>query len=81
MFKDETGRPAGIVRLSSDLRAAKAELLSAQCATDRLRQYSVADIVSFVERRSLKGAIASAEAMFRLFAAIEHQIKQVEPQV
>ena len=81
MFKDENGRPAGIARLSSDLRAAKVELLSAQCATDRLRQYSVADIVAFGERRSLKGAIASAEAMCRLFAAIEPQIKQVEQQV
>jgi hypothetical protein len=59
--KDEAGKPAGADRLISDLRTAKVELLSAQCATDRLRlQYSVEDIVSFGEHHTLKGAIASA---------------------
>jgi len=48
MLNDESGKQAGIARLASDLRTAKIELLSAQCATDRLRlQYSVEDIVSF----------------------------------
>jgi hypothetical protein len=55
MLNDESGKRAGIARLISDLRAAKVELLSAQSATDRLRlQYSVADIVSFGERRALQ---------------------------
>jgi hypothetical protein len=55
MSKDEPSKQAGIARLISDLRSAKIELLSAQCATDRLRlQYSVADIVSFGERQALK---------------------------
>jgi hypothetical protein len=81
MLDDASSRQAGIARLISDLRAAKVELLSAQCATDRLRlQYSVADIVSFGERQALKGAIASAGALCRFFASIEDQMKQAEPQ-
>jgi len=81
MFNDESGRKAGIARLISDLRAAKVELLSAQCAADRLRrQYSVADIVSFGERQALKGAIASADALGRFFASIDEQMKKAEQQ-
>jgi hypothetical protein len=79
MLDDESKRKAGIARLIHDLRAAKVELLSAQCAADRLRlQYSVADIVSFGERPALKGAIASAGARSRFFASIEVQLKQAE---
>lgn len=81
MSIDESGRPAGIARLASDLRAAKIELLSAQCAADRLRlQYSVAEIVSLGERQTLKGAIASAGALCRFFASLEDQLKQTERQ-
>jgi hypothetical protein len=79
MLNDDSLRQAGIARLNSEVRAAKVELLSAQCAADRLRmQYSVADIVSFAERQSLKGAIASADALCRFFASIAEQIKQAE---
>jgi hypothetical protein len=81
MLNDELGRRAGIARPISDLRAAKIELLSAQCAADRLRlQYSVADIVSFGERQALKGAISSAGALCRFFASIDEQMKKAEPQ-
>ncbi len=80
MLNDELSKRPGVARLMSDLRSAKLELLSAQCATDRLRlQYSVADIVSFGEPHTLKGAIASASALCRFFASIEHQMKQEEP--
>ena len=81
MVNDEPSKQAGIARLVSDLRAAKVELLSAQCAADRLRlQYSVADIVSYGERHALKGAIASAGALCRFFASIDEQMKQAEPE-
>jgi len=81
MSNDEATKQAGIARLISDLRAAKVELLSAQCAADRLRlQYSVADIVSFGERQTLKGAIASAGALCRFFGSLEDQIKRAERQ-
>ena len=79
MLNDEWKKQAGIARLISDLRSAKVELLSAQCAADRLRlQYSVADIVSHGERQALKGAIASAGALCRFFASIEEQMKYAE---
>jgi hypothetical protein len=81
MLNDETRLQTGVARLISDLRAAKIELLSAQCAADRLRlQYSVADIVSFGEPHTLKGAIASASALCRFFASLEHQMRQAEQQ-
>lgn len=79
MLNDESGNQQGIARLASDLRSVKIELLSAQCAADRLRHlYSVADIVSFGERHALKGAIASAGALCRYFSSIEDRLKQVE---
>jgi len=81
MLNDEPGRQAAIARLISDLRAAKVELLSAQCAADRLRlQYSIEDIVSFGEQQVLKGAIDSASALSRFFASIEAQMKQSDTQ-
>jgi hypothetical protein len=79
MSNDESRKQTGIARLASDLRAAKIELLSAECAADRLRmQYSVEDIVSFGERHALRGAIASAGALCRFFSSIEDQLKQAE---
>jgi hypothetical protein len=81
MIPDESSRHAGIGRLVSDLRTAKVELLSAECATDRLRlQYSVADIVSFGERQALKAAIASADALCRFYASVQEQMRQAERQ-
>jgi len=79
MLADEPSKQAGIARLISDLRAAKVELLSAQCAADRLRlQYSPEEIVSFGERQTLKGAIASAGELCRFFSSIEDRLKQAE---
>ena len=81
MLNDEARRQSEIARLGSELRTAKIELLSAQCAADRLRlQYSVQDIISFGEPQVLKGAIASAAAVFRFFASLEDQMKQAEKQ-
>ncbi len=81
MFNDESRKPAEIARLSSDLRTAKIELLSTQCAADRLRlTYSIEDIVCFGERQALKGAIASAAALGRFFASLETQMKHADGQ-
>jgi hypothetical protein len=63
-------------RLTADLASAAIELLSAQCASDRIRlQYSPQDIAKFAEARTLKRAIASAEAVHRFFSQIAAQIK------
>jgi hypothetical protein len=81
MLNEESSKQSGNARLIADLRTVKVELLSAQCAADRLRlQYSVAEIVSFGERQALKGAIASAGAICRFFASLEEQMRQAEQQ-
>jgi hypothetical protein len=68
-----------IARLAADLSAAKVELLSAQCAADRIRlQYSLQDIVAFGDRPALKRIIASAEALYSFCSQIEVQIKREE---
>lgn len=65
-----------VVRLKSDLAAASVELLSAQCATDRIRlQYSPHELVAFGERHSLRRAIASAEAICRFFSQVEAHVE------
>jgi hypothetical protein len=44
-----------VARLKADVTAASVELLSAHCATDRVRlQYSPQDIVAYGERNSLR---------------------------
>ena len=74
-----TGRQIDIGRLRANLAAAGVELLSAHCATDRVRlQYSAEEIVAFGERRSVERAISSAEAVHRFFAQIEAQINRAE---
>jgi hypothetical protein len=79
MSNDGPKKPTDIARLISDLRSAKIELLSAQCATDRLRLlYSTDEIVSHGERTALKAALASATAVCRFFATIEEQLKADE---
>lgn len=68
-----------ITRLTADLSAAKVELLSAQCAIDRIRlQYPVQDIVAFGERQALKRIIASADAVYAFCCKIEAQIRRDE---
>lgn len=68
-----------IARLKADVAAAGVELLSAQCATDRVRlQYSTQDIVTFGEPRTLRRAVASAEAIHRYFSQIGAQIAHEE---
>jgi hypothetical protein len=67
----EVRKPVDISRLLADISYAKVELLSAQCAADRIRlQYSVQDIAAFGDRQVLKRAVASAEALFRFFSQV-----------
>lgn len=65
-----------VMRLKADVAATSVELLSAHCATDRIRlQYSMQDIVAFGERHSLQRAIAAAEAVCRFFSQVQAHIK------
>ena len=75
MVSDEARKRSDMARLISELRAAKVELLSAQCAADRLRlNYSLQDLVACGERQTLERAIASARALHRFFSEIEAEI-------
>jgi hypothetical protein len=68
-----------VSRLKADLAAANVELLSAHCATDRVRlKYSVQDMVTFGDRHSLLQAIASAEAIHRFLSQIQVHINRQE---
>lgn len=79
MFTDEVKKPAEVAKLIADLRSAKVELLSAQCAVDRLRlQYPIPYVVSFGEPQTLERALASVRAMSRFFDEIESQLKLQE---
>jgi hypothetical protein len=79
MFTDETKKQTQVAKLVADLRSAKVELLSAQCAVDRLRiHYPISDIISFGERQTLERALASARAVSRFFSEIESHLKQPE---
>ena len=79
MFSDAVEKQAQIARLSADLRTAKVELLSAQCAADRLRlRYSPQDIVSLGDRQTLELTIASVQALSHFFSQIEAHLDQTK---
>ena len=66
-----------ITRLQADVAAAGVEILSAHCAADRVRlHYSPQDVVAFGERKTLKKAISSAEALYRFFALIKIELER-----
>jgi hypothetical protein len=74
-----TSKQIDVSRLQADLAAASVELLSAHCATERVRlQYSPRDVVAHGERNGLKKAIAYARALHDFFSQIDHQIKLAE---
>ena len=71
-----------IVRLGADLAAAKVELLSAECAADRIRlHYPLHDIVAFGERKTLQRAIASATALHSFFSKVDAHMQHVDARV
>jgi len=68
-----------VVRLGADLAAAKVELLSAECAADRIRlHYPLNDIVAYGERKILKRAIASATSLHNFFSQVDAHIRKDE---
>lgn len=74
-----SGNKIDVARLKADVAAAGIEILSAQCAADRVRlQYSPEDIVAFGERSTLKRAITSSQALYRFFTLIEVRLKHSE---
>jgi hypothetical protein len=75
MYPDAVERQAHHARLIADLRTTKIELLSAQCAADRLRlRYSVHELVSLGERKTVEQIIASVQALARYVSQIEAEL-------
>jgi hypothetical protein len=76
-----------IAQMNSDLRHAQLDLLSAQCATDRLRlRFSVEDLARYGERDVLRKTIGTAIALHEYYLSIQNEMPQnsvslPEPQV
>lgn len=61
-----------VVQLNADLRSAQLDLLSAQCATDRLRlRFSSEDLGRYADRDLLRKAADSATALHDFYSTIE----------
>jgi hypothetical protein len=68
-----------VARLRADLSAASVEMLSAQCAADRVRlQYSPQDIITYGDPTTLRRAVSAAEFLYRFFSQIGARIQNDE---
>jgi hypothetical protein len=64
-----------IVQMNAELRHAQLELLSAECATDRLRlRFSAEDVASYGQRDVLLKAMASASALHDYYNHVSRQV-------
>jgi len=72
---DDTGDHLASVQMNAELRHAQLEMLSAQCATDRLRlRYSAEDLARHAQRDTLRKAWSSANALFEYYNTIVNQL-------
>ena len=61
---DKHGDRVAIIQMNAELRSAQLEILSAQCATDRLRlRFSAGDIARHAQPDVLRKALSSATAL------------------
>jgi hypothetical protein len=64
-----------IAQMNADLRHAQLDLLSAKCATDRLRlRFSVADLARYGERDVLRKAIGTAITLNEYYLSIQNEM-------
>jgi hypothetical protein len=64
-----------IAQMNSELRHAQLDLLSAQCATDRLRlRFSVEDLARYGERHVLRKTIGTAIALNEYYLSIQNEM-------
>lgn len=67
-----------VVQMNAELRRAQLEMLSAECATGRLRlRFSAEDVVRYGERDILRKAVASATALHDYYGAIARQVSDL----
>jgi hypothetical protein len=72
---DDTGDHLASGQMNAELRHAQLEMLSAQCATDRLRlRYSAGDLARHAQRDILRKAWSSANALFEYYNSIVNQL-------
>jgi hypothetical protein len=72
---DDPGDSLASGQMNAELRHAQLEMLSAQCATDRLRlRYSAEDLARHAQRDILRKAWSSANALFEYYNAIVNKI-------
>jgi hypothetical protein len=70
-----------IVQINEKLHDAQVELLSAHCATDRIRlRYSTEDIAQHGQREVLRKAFGAATVLHDFYSSIEKQINGIETQ-
>lgn len=70
-----------IVQMNAKLQDAQVELLSAHCATERIRlRFSIEDIAQHGRRDVLRKAVGAATALHDFYSSIEEQINQLEVQ-
>src|SRR5438876_10018023 len=71
---DKTGDRVAIVQMNAELRQAQLEILSAQCATDRLRlRFTAEDVARHAQRDVLRRALSSANALQHYYSGIARQ--------
>ena len=76
---DKTGDRVAIVQMNAELRHAQLELLSAQCAADRLRlRFPAEDIARHAQRDVLRRAVSSANALHEFYAYVAKHVDDPE---
>jgi hypothetical protein len=64
-----------IVQMNAELRHAQLDLLSAQCATDRLRlRFSIGDLARYGEKDVLRKTIGTAVALHDYYISIQNEM-------
>lgn len=77
--KDDAPDHLLVIQLNADLRSAQLDLLSAQCATDRLRlRFSTEDLARFGHRETVHKAASSATALHEFYSTIERAVRSVD---
>ncbi len=75
VLSDDAGGRGAVVQMNAELRHAQLELLSAQCATDRVRlRYSLEDVARYAQRDVLRKAWSSASALYEYYDSIIGQL-------
>jgi hypothetical protein len=73
-WKDVEDRVA-ILQMNAELRHAQLDLLTAQCAADRLRlRFTAADLARYAEKDVLRKAIGSAVALSDYYLSIQNEL-------